>query len=467
MGFRNWCLPIALALACAALTPLYAMTCNIARAYNRESTLTMPIISRQQADLIFNREKTVELFAFPRYRPATCQWSLSRNGLYTPLRRGTGEVQSDQSVKISIPTAKLEPGFYDLDVHIGDTLTESEDGRATFGWRIADMPIAKTRPADFDDFWRKAVQRADATPLNADETFVCSMTDAEISKYNETKASIPADMYPEGKRADKVSVYKIRFDAPGGRRMTAWLAVPAGAGPFPGLAVFPGAGNAPLPMPVEHARHGYVSLMLQIHGLDVDGTPDTYKAPTPGYLRYISSGYGEQLDQDYYYGVILACVQAIRYLESRPEVDGKRLAVAGASQGGMLSLVTAALCPEVKAAVSYLCYHSDFPYRDFIGKLNAAKSAGDTFLPPVDMTDPRTRYQSYFDVMNFAPRVKGAVLMNACLCDTPSPVTTVYAVYRNLGAGAHRMLWSPGLNHDLMVADERQGWQWLDAVCYK
>jgi len=467
MGISYRCLVVLLALTCTAQTPICAMTCNIARAYRRESTVTMPIISRQRADLLFSREKTIQLFAFPRYRPVGCTWSLSRNGVILPLRTGTGAPELDQSLKVSIPTAGLAPGFYDLTVHVSNALHEAEEGKATFGWRITDMPIARTRPADFADFWRTAVQRVDATPLHADETLICTMADSEISQYNEAKASIPADMYPEGKRAGEVTVYKIHFDAPSGRRLTAWLAVPAGPGPFPGLAVFPGAGNAPLPMPVEHARHGYVSLILQIHGMDVDAAPEQYASAIPGYLRFLSSEYGERLEEDYYYDVILGCLQAIRYLASRPDVDAKRLAVAGASQGGMLSLITAALCPEVKAVVSNLCFYGYFPYRDYTAALNTAKSAGETNIPPVNLTDPRTRYQSYFDVMNFAPQVKGAVLMGACLCDTPSPITTVYAIYRNLGPGTHRILWSPGLNHDLVVAHERKAWQWLDAVCYQ
>ena len=76
---------------------------------------------------------------------------------------------------------------------------------------------------------------------------------------------------------------------------------------------------------------------------------------------------------------------------------------------------------------------------------------------------PRQAYMRYYDVMNFAPMVKGATLMCACLCDTPAPVTTVYAVYRNLGRNPKEMLWSPGTNHDLMFAFERHAWHWLDA----
>lgn len=433
------------------------MTSILARPYLKETTLTIPTFSRERPKLLFQHGDRILIHAFPRFRPLRCSWQVSRNMVERSFLAGEGEPDFDQSVTMHIPSDSLRPGFYDLAFSCYSSTTEHEDGRCTFGYCVDEIPLPATRPADFDAFWNTAAATVSQTPLNATATPVAEMDDAQIAQYNLEHAALPANYDPDGVRCHRVKVYKVQFDAPNKRRMYAWLATPDGPGPYPGLLLLPGAGCGRLPMPVEHARHGYVTLLLQIHGQDVD-QPE-YSSP-PGYLQYLSAGYGERLEEDYYYTVFQSCVQAVRYLEQRPEVDPHRLAVVGASQGGMLSMVTAALCPQVKAVVSSLCFYADFPDRDYTALLNKKRKDGvaDT-MPPADA---RQRYLAYFDVMNFAPRVKGATLMCACLCDTPSPVTGPYAVYRRLGKIRKELVWSPGTNHDLMFAFERRAWRWLD-----
>jgi cephalosporin-C deacetylase len=220
--------------------------------------------------------------------------------------------------------------------------------------------------------------------------------------------------------------------------------------------VLPGAGCAALPAPVEHARHGYIALMLQIHGMDVD--QEKYESP-----KDYMSVKGGPPENEYFYGVCLACAQAINYLATRPDVDPGRLAVCGGSQGGFLAIATAALCPRIRAVVSDLCYYGYWPYRDHALALNTAKSNGmDVLCPPFRRTDPRQNAMSYYDAASFAPSVKAATLMCGNLCDTPSPPTTVHAVYQRLGCKRREMAWSPGTNHELIFAFVRRAWDWLD-----
>jgi cephalosporin-C deacetylase len=376
--------------------------------------------------------------------------------LATPFLSGEGETCVDHSVRLVIPGEQLPPGFYEVAFTVHATKTAKEEGWTGFGYRIDEIPLADSRPADFDAFWARGKQALASIPLNAAETPAGDMNDEEISRYNVEHASIPEDIYPQHKRADRVKVYKVQYDSWGGQRMYAWLAVPDGKGPFPGLLVLPGAGCGQVPAPVEHARHGYATLMLQIHGMDVD--QEKYESPKD-YMRLK----GGQPEDEYFYAVCLACAQAVKYLAARPDIDPKRLAVCGGSQGGFLAVATAALCPNVRAVVSDLCYYGYWPYRDHAVVMNAAESDGmDALCPLFNRADPRQNAQSYYDAMNFAPSVRAATLMCGNLCDVPSPPTTVYAVYQRLGCKRKGLVWSPGTNHELIFAFVRRAWDWLD-----
>ena len=436
-----------------------AMTCNLAQPYDktldRPGAPRVPVFSRIRADLIFKQGDAIEIFAFPRYRPMRCTWQLSRNRIRKPFLSGAGEVGLDHSVRLPIPSESLTPGFYDIVFTSYATASDHESSSTTFGYQIDELPLTESRPADFEPFWRKALAKLAAVPLKASVTHVRDFDDAEVSRYNIENASLPEALDPEGTRCKHVRLFKAQFDSAGGKRIHAWLAIPDGKGPFPAILILPGGGCNKVPAPVEHARHGYLALMLQVHGMDVD--QDRYETPADYMLCK-----GGAPEDEYYHHVCLAGAQAVNYLMTRPDVDLQRIAVAGGSQGGMLAIVTAALCPTVKAVVSVLCYYADWPTRNQIEALNLQGLDGCGAVPSFDPSNPLERSISYYDAMNFAPQVRAATLMAGCLCDIPSPPSTVHAVYRRLGTAAKELHWSPGTNHELMLAFEHLAWRWLD-----
>ena len=67
-------------------------------------------------------------------------------------------------------------------------------------------------------------------------------------------------------------------------------------------------------------------------------------------------------DAFYYNRVVLGSIRAVDFLCGLPEYNGKSLGVTGSSQGGALSVITAALHKQVTffAAVHpAMCDHSD------------------------------------------------------------------------------------------------------------
>jgi cephalosporin-C deacetylase len=431
------------------------VSCNILRPYDPEPPAHLYAYSRKRPDLIFQAGDTVDLFFVPSIRPVEARWSLHHNCVNVPFVRGPGEGQMDHSVRVSIPARDLDPGFYDVRLTVRATASREESGVATFGYRVGERQTAESRPRDMAEFWNDALDRHGVEPET--EILPRGLFNREaIRRYNVEAASIPEETDPEGYTHDTVELEKLWFRAPGNRRLCGWLARPASGGPFPGLLVLPGAGCAPLPAPLEHARHGYAALMLQIHGQDVEGVD--FKTPS----QYLKGPSGGGLEDDYYFNVFLGCAQALEVLGAREDVYDRRLAAIGASQGGLLALVAGALSGNLRAVASSLCFYSNWPHQDQVQRLNETGSSSGPTPPPFDRSDARQNHLSYYDAMNLASLVDAPTIMMGSLCDRTSSPTSVHAAYLNLAASEKELHWSPGTEHDHVIAFERRMWRWLE-----
>ena len=108
--------------------------------------------------------------------------------------------------------------------------------------------------------------------------------------------------------------------------------------------------------------------------------------------------------------------------------------MSGGSQGGGIAIATAALVPDVQAAlpdVPFLCHFrraidlvDSFPYHEIVHYLRHHRTHEDQILATLD----------YFDGMNFAPRIRAVSLFSTALMDTICPPSTVFAAYNWLEA---------------------------------
>ncbi len=414
--------------------------------------------SHQSEDLLFTDPKTVEIYCQAGLRSVGLTWSLHRNMIQKSFRQGTAEALPPNRYKITLDTAGLPAGFYDLRVKLDTGTEKPTDGVCTFGWKVDQMAIRDSRPADFVKFWDDAKAKLAKIPLDAKiEDEMKTFKGKEIDEYNVKSACLPPDFDPTGHRCEEVESCKISFAGPDGGRVYAWLAKPKGEGPFPAMLVLPGAGFAARPRPLDHARHGYLAIDVQIHGQNVD--LPKYE-PIPGYN---DKQVYEPIDAYYYHNVHLRVVQAVNYLASRSDVEKERIVAAGGSQGGRLSVVIAGLDKRIKAAVPCIANSPNQPHLAWVAKCNAAKTDGMdlTEAPPMpDTADARCF--AYYDPMNYAPDITCPVYFNAGLIDPVSPPFSVWAVFNRLATKDKTIVALPGMGHDWSAEFDRRAWRWLD-----
>ena len=119
---------------------------------------------------------------------------------------------------------------------------------------------------------------------------------------------------------------------------------------YPVVLCPPGAGIKTIKEPMRnlyYAKNGFIRLEMEIHGLHPELSEATFKEISAAFSDnngYVQNGLDNR-DNYYMKHVYAACVRAIDYLTSLPEWDGKNVFVQGGSQGGALSLITAALDP--------------------------------------------------------------------------------------------------------------------------
>ena len=207
----------------------------------------------------------------------------------------------------------------------------------------------------------------------------------------------------------------------GGVRVRGWYEKPTTGPPSAGLLRVPGYGQDMQPTGSSDPLAVF-SFNVRGHGNsqdDVSGMPQDY------WLRGLDDKQGY-----YYQGAYADCVRAIDFLASRPEVDATRIAVTGGSQGGGLSLVTAALdqrislcAPDIPFMCDWVRYFkiSDWPEIDNWIQAQPHRSWAKTL-----------RTMSYFDALNLASRIRCPVFCGLGLQDDTCPPATIFAVYNRL-----------------------------------
>jgi cephalosporin-C deacetylase len=290
------------------------------------------------------------------------------------------------------------------------------------------LPV-RSEPADFDAFWAATLQEARSHPL-----------DARFER---------ADF---GLRT--VDTYDVTFNGYGGQPIKGWLLLPAArSAPLPCAVEFIGyGGGRGFPTDwLKFASAGMANLVMDTRGQgsvwqngDTPDIDDGGSSPqVPGFMTR-----GILDPKTYYYRrLITDAVRAVETARSHPEVDSKRIAVTGGSQGGGLSLAVAGLVPGLQAVlpdVPFLCHYRRAttvidrpPYNEIITFCKIHRQRIESVFNTL----------CYFDGINFAVRAKAPAMFSVALMDETCPPSTVFAAY-NYYAGQKQIKTYEFNNHE-------------------
>lgn len=300
-----------------------------------------------------------------------------------------------------------QPGFYRLKVtaHVGD---KTYEGLCTAAFSPEKIQPTTVNPNDFDEFWTKTLADARQTPLN------------------------PTRRLLSERCTEKVNVYEVSFqNVRWGSRTYGILCLPVKPGKYPALLRVPGAGVRPYQGDVWTAEQGAITLEIGIHGVPVTMPQSVYDELQQGALNCYWDFNMNSRNDSYYRRVFVGAVRAIDYIASLPEWNGASLGVTGSSQGGMLSLVCAALDSRVTfygAVHAAMCDHT-------ASLKGVACGWPHYFYYDPSHADPKKIETSrYYDGVNFARRIKCPGWFSFGYNDEVVPPTTAFATYNTVTA---------------------------------
>jgi len=253
-------------------------------------------------------------------------------------------------------------------------------------------------------------------------------------KADLAKVPMEAKMVHISERStDAVDVYHVNFRNVGNSKVYGVLTVPKGNEKYPAILLVPGAGIRPYVGDISKAARGAIVLQIGIHGIPIDLPLETYTNLSSGALNGYPMFNIQDKDLYYYKRVYLGCIRAVDFLVSLPQYDGQNLAVQGGSQGGALSIVTAALDSRVKYLTAFYPALSDMT-----GYLN--ERAGGW---PHIFSETNLKYYnfpkaietiSYYDVVNFARILKTPGFYSWGFNDDTCPPTSFYSAFNQIEA---------------------------------
>ena len=272
-------------------------------------------------------------------------------------------------------------------------------------------PDLNSKPLDFDTFWHEEKVKLNQVQFNVTEKVID---------------------YP----VKSVEAYELQF--------TSWDGTP-----MKGIVVKPKSNN---PVPLLISFHGYTgsrglvadylkwcTLGCAVISFDVRGQGDS-----PDYAKYTHGSRVQSWmvkgiyhhDNYYYTNVYRDILVQLRWIFSEHFLfDVKEVGAIGASQGGGLALVAAALEEKIEFVIS------DWPFLTYFDHALQMASEG----PYVDIVeflkwnDPENKKLgdilttlNYVDVLHFCNKVKQPTLMAVGLEDLVTPPSTIFAAYNHL-----------------------------------
>lgn len=326
-----------------------------------------------------------------------------------PVDNYTYAIKKNNQVVIKTGILDLSTGRPSIEVTLDEPAMVyvgiSSPGGETFAVGAAVAPErlqpSALRPVDFDAFWKSKIKMLRAIPENTILT-------------------------PSDSGLPDVDYATIKMDHINGTHVYGQLAKPKRKGKFPALIIFQWA-SPPYPLQkqwvTDHAAKGWLVLNIEPHDVLIDQPPSYYSSLPQELKNYQSIGQDDR-DRNYFLQMYLADFRAVDYLAKRSDWDGKTLVVMGTSMGGQQSLCVAGLNSKVTHVIV-----NEPAGCDSNGPLHGRASG----YPNWPSDNPRVIETAlYFDVVNFASRIKATSLVAMGFTDTVAPPVGIWTAFNQI-----------------------------------
>ncbi|MBI4977198.1 MAG: acetylxylan esterase [Spirochaetes bacterium] len=316
---------------------------------------------------------------------------------------------------LTITTTLDRPGFalcviYSYEYEPGKKLPNAYAGA---GVDVTNIKPGRACPPDFDEFWKSQKARLAMIPLKSTLTPVALLN----ASFN-----------------DKVETFDVRIDCVDNLPVSGYYSRPSNAAPksCPALLSVQGAGVRSSSRMDNRALNGLIAMDINAHGIDNGKSADYYKEIADGRLKGYSGFSNDNRNTTYFNGMFLRVLRALEFLKTQPEWDGRTLIITGGSQGGAQSIMGAALDPDITACYAYvtaMCNHN--------GPLGGTKAGWPRWVPFSNGATTNTAQSDaaqYYDMCNFAARIKAKTFCNVGFIDTTCAPASVYAMYNSITA---------------------------------
>lgn len=328
------------------------------------------------------------------------------------IKRFTGEVVDTQSERVnvkkgqtvSIPTMEFdinEVGFYIAYCVFEDNKGNKLTQKCGFAYEPTKVISAPTPPEDFKKYWLEAREQLDSVAPDFKLT--------------------PTPQYA----TKKTDVFEVEMRSLGNVRVRGYYTVPKGKKNLPAILHVQGYSSVMMPFDIDNPQFAQFFLNIRGHGNSRDDV-------NPGFPGYLLTGINEP-EKYIYRGAYMDCIRAVDFLASREEVDSNRIVVEGGSQGGALSIATAALDNRIKYCMADVPFLSDF--RNYF---NIVRWPADEFrlyaITHFRKMETILKTLDYIDIKNLASAVTCPVFMGVGLFDDTCPGAINFAAYNNLSS---------------------------------
>lgn len=320
------------------------------------------------------------------------------------------EVQSKDLQAVVFSYLPNKAGFYAVKVEMESQGKIIKTQTLTAGYSIDKLQVTKTEKVDFEDFWQNTFKELASVSPQFKLTPRPTLSTAQYDTYS-----------LEMKSLDNVLVRGIYRTPKGKRNVPVILQIPSLGGGFVN------------PQSLEDQPLYGIPLDFAVLSLNIRGHGNSKDQVNMGknIFAYITHNLHDK--QKYVYrGAVADIIRALDFLSQRSEIDKSRIAIEGASQGGGLSLIVAALDSRVKlcaADVPFLC--------DIEGLTTQTDWVKNEINKYIKKYKSFSYYQalqnlSYFDTKNFAHLIKIPVLMSTGLQDKTCPPATNFATFNKI-----------------------------------